>query len=86
MVIEETIKDILGQSPNIERLSQYIDKENWGETTHQQALNQINIFHENNKNNVYRNESGSIKHFEMNKRSMKIMSAFKLASEAKIAQ
>ena len=33
MVIEETIKGMLGQSPNTERLSQYIDKENWGETT-----------------------------------------------------
>ena len=84
IVIEETIKDILGQSPNIERLSQYLDKENWGATTLQQALNQINIFHENNlnnKSNVYKNENGSIKDYEMNKKSMKIMSAVKLIEE-----
>ena len=84
MVIEETIRGMLGQPPNIERLSQYIDKESWGETTLQQALNQIDIFHEdklNNKNNVYRNENGSIKDFEMNKKSMKIMSAFKLVRQ-----
>jgi len=81
IVIEKTIKRMLGQSPNIERLSQYIDKENWGESTLQQALNQIDIFHEdklNNKKNVFRSEDGSIKDFEMNKNSMKIMSAFKL--------
>ena len=84
IVIEETIKDILGQSPNIERLSQYLDKENWEATTLQQALNQINIFHENNlnnKSNIYKNENGSIKDFEMNKKSMKIMSAFKLVRQ-----
>ena len=79
-----TIKGMLGQSPNIERLSQYIDKENWGESTFQQALNQIDIFHEdnlNNKNKVFRHENGSIKDFEMNKNSMKIMSAFKLVRQ-----
>ena len=30
IIIEETIKKILGQSPNIERLKQYMDKENGG--------------------------------------------------------
>ena len=60
-VIEETIKGILGESPNIERLSQYIDKENWGDLTLQQALNQFEIFHEdklNNNKSVFRSENG----------------------------
>ena len=49
--IEEAIKDTLGQSPNVERLSKYMNTGDWGETTLQQALNKISNFHENNLNN-----------------------------------
>ena len=82
--IEEAIQDSLGQSPNIERLSKCMEYRDWGESTLQQALTNISNFHENNLNNkkmIYKDTTGEIRDFEMNKKSMKIMSAVKLIKE-----
>ena len=82
--LEEAIQDSLGQSPNVERLSKCMEAKNWGETTLQQALQNISNFHDTNldsKKMVYKSEVGELKDFEMNKKSMKIMSAFTLIKE-----
>ena len=82
--IEEAIQDSLGQSPNMERLSKCMEAKNWGETTLQQALQNISNFHEinlNSKKMIYKNEVGEIKDFEMNKKSMKIISAVTMIKE-----
>ena len=79
--IEEAIQDTLGQSANMERLSKCMEDKDWGETTLQQALQNISNFHEINldsKKMVYKNEIGEIKDFETNKNAMKIISAVKL--------
>ena len=79
--IEKAIQNSLGQSPNMERLSKCMETKDWGETSLQQALHNISNFHETNldsKKMIYKNKMGELKDFEMNKKSMKIMSAVTL--------
>ena len=81
VTVEEAIQDTLGQSANMERLNKCIEDKDWGESTLQQALQNISNFHEINldsKKMAYKNEVGEIKDFEMYKKSMKITSAIKL--------
>ena len=58
-----------------------METRDWGEATLQQALTNISNFHETNLNSkkmIYKNKTGDLKDFQMNKKTMKIMSAVKL--------
>ena len=58
-----------------------MDKEEWGNLTLQQAFSQINMFHDNSlnhKNKLFREKDGSLQDLRVAKRSMKLISAFKL--------
>ena len=79
--VEEAIYDSLGQSPNIERLNKCMEPKDWGETTLQQALQNINNFHNttlNSKKMMYKDENGELKEYVKHKESMKVTSAFEL--------
>ena len=74
----------LGQSPNIERLKKCMEPKDWGETTLQQALQNINNFHDtmlNSKKMIYKSENGEIKDYKKLKAAMKMQSAFNLLGE-----
>ena len=80
--IEEAIQESLGQAPNIERLIKCMEKENWEGLTLQQALQDINNYHNNNLKTqklVYESTNGEIKEYKKNRDSAKIYSATKLA-------
>ena len=82
--LEEAIQDSLGQSPNIERLKKCMEPKNWGETTLQQALQNINNFHDtmlNSKKMIYKSENGEIKDYVKHKESMKMQLAVNLLEE-----
>ena len=81
MKIEEAIKESLGQAPNINRTIKCIEKENWEGLTLQQALQEINNFHNTNlktQQSFYENENGEMKEYNKNRDSAKIYSATKL--------
>ena len=80
-ILEETIQDSLGQAPNIERLNKCLEPKNWGETTLQQAFQNINNFHNeslDNKASTYKDENGELRETVKHKESMKTASAFDL--------
>ena len=67
MKIEEAIQESLGQAPNIERLIKCMEKENWEGLTLQQALQDINNYHNNNLKTqklVYESTNGEIKEYK----------------------
>jgi hypothetical protein len=82
--IEAAIKRSLGQAPNINRLIKCMEKENWEGLTLQQALHEINNFHNNNlktQHSLYINNKGEMKEYTKNIDSAKICSATKLVKE-----
>ena len=79
--IEMAIHKIIGEAPNIKRLSTYIDKEDWRGLTVEQALNSIERHHDNSLNHkkkIFKDENGATQDFRITKRVVKLISAFKL--------
>merc|ERR1712030_194210 len=82
--IEEALKESLGEAPNINRLINCIKKEDWEDLTLQQALHEINNFHNNSlktQQSLYTNKNGDLAEYRKNLDSAKIQSAIKLARE-----
>ena len=80
-MIEDAIKDTVGESANKERLNKCMEEEDWSNFTIQQALQRISTTQEMNLDTekmIYRNKSGDIKDFNMHKKAMKILAARKL--------
>ena len=79
--LEETIQESLGQSQNIERLKKCMEPKDWGNTSLQHALQNINNFHESmlsSKKMIYKKEDGEYKDYIRHKESMKMQSATNL--------
>merc|ERR1712105_432919 len=82
--LEEALKESLGEAPNINRLINCIKKEDWEDLTLQQALHEINNFHNNHlktQQSLYMNRNGDLAEYRKNLDSAKIQSAIKLARE-----
>jgi len=82
--IEEALKESLGEAPNINRLINCIKKEDWEDLTLQQALHEINNFHNNSlktQQSLYTKKNGDLAEYRKNLDSAKIQSAMKLARE-----
>merc|ERR1712030_70014 len=72
------------EAPNINRLINCIKKEDWEDLTLQQALHEINNFHDNHlktQQSLYMNRNGDLAEYKKNLDSAKIQSAIKLARE-----
>merc|ERR1712105_381249 len=82
--IEEALKESLGEAPNINRLINCMKKEDWEDLTLQQALHEINNFHNNSlktQQSLYTKKNGDLAEYRKNLDSAKIQSAMKLARE-----
>ena len=70
------IHKMIGEAPNVKRLSAYIHKDDWGGLTLEQALSSIEMHHVNslnNKNKIFKDEDDTIQDFRITKRVMKFI-------------